>query len=165
MDFIILISSSFISSLISLNSIVLKYLSPVSGSIAKITEPSSTVSANFAATAKVPPPEIPVRIPSCWASFIDVSIDSGPEILIRSSNKSLSIVSCSTNGIKSGVHPWIKWGWNAAWLFEANPSELLSWSSPDDIKAAFSGSVKIIFVSLSLLLISLAIPGTVPPVP
>ena len=47
-----------------------RYLSAVSGSIQRITEPLGACFATSIATAKVEPPEIPVIIPSFLASLL-----------------------------------------------------------------------------------------------
>mmetsp|Transcript_19713 Transcript_19713/g.35446 ORF Transcript_19713/g.35446 Transcript_19713/m.35446 type:complete len:168 (+) Transcript_19713:70-573(+) len=65
-------SSSFISAEILANNGVLKYLSPVSGSMATNTDPSGAFLAVSTAAHTVAPPEIPVRIPSFLASDCDM---------------------------------------------------------------------------------------------
>jgi hypothetical protein len=63
-DLAISSSSSFISAAILAKSGVLRYRSPVSGSIATNTEPSGAFFAVSTAAHMVAPPEIPVRMPS-----------------------------------------------------------------------------------------------------
>src|SRR5262245_1516029 len=49
------------------NSAVERYRSPVSGSIARITDPAGASSATLRAAANVPPEEMPQKMPSRWA--------------------------------------------------------------------------------------------------
>ena len=57
-------SLSFISASISSNKRLDRYLSAVSASMQSIFEPFGTLFATSMATAKVDPPDMPVRIPS-----------------------------------------------------------------------------------------------------
>ena len=75
-EFKIFISSLLISSAISSNSKLERYLSAVSASIHKITDPGLAFLATSIATANVEPPEIPVNIPSSAANFCDHIIPS-----------------------------------------------------------------------------------------
>ena len=51
----------------------------------RIVVPGLAVFATCIATAKEEPPDIPVNIPSDWASFFDHSIPFSPETGIKSS--------------------------------------------------------------------------------
>ena len=51
----------------------------------RMTLPGAAVAAFCMAMAKVPPPEMPVKMPSFWASLRDHSMASGPATGISSS--------------------------------------------------------------------------------
>ena len=104
-EFRISSSSSFISGNISSNNRLDKYRSAVSANMHNIVDPLGALFATSMATAKVEPPEIPVRIPSLAASFCDHLMPSIPATGIISSINCLSIASCKTRGMKSVVHP------------------------------------------------------------
>jgi hypothetical protein len=75
--------SSSEPSLTPSNSGVLRYRSPVSGNIARITEPFSTVFATSNAAASVAPDDMPTKIPSSAASCLDASISTNGKSVVQ----------------------------------------------------------------------------------
>jgi len=133
--------------------------------MARITEPAAAFSASFIATAKVAPLEMPQKMPSFAASARAHLMPSGPGIATRSSKYFLSIASCSTNGTKSGVQPWIGCGSKAGWLHAGAPSAVRSCTLPLPISWALAGSHSTIRVSGRSLRSTRPTPDSVPPVP
>src|SRR4029453_498117 len=98
--------------------------------MARITDPGAAFSATCMATAKVEPPEMPVKMPSFCASARAHFTPSGPAIAPRSLKYFLSSASCSTSGMKSGVQPWMRCGSKAGWLPAGGPSAPRSCALP-----------------------------------
>ena len=70
-----------------------------------MTDPAGARSATLSAAAKVPPQETPQKIPSFCASACAVVKEMSADTGMTSSMYPLSIDSCATNGMKSGVQP------------------------------------------------------------
>ena len=104
-DLAISSSSSFISASMSAKSGVLRYLSPVSASIATRTDPSGDFLAVSTAAHMEAPPEIPVSIPSFLARVLDIDMAAPSGISSISSSSLRSSPFSSTRGMKSGVQP------------------------------------------------------------
>ncbi len=108
---------------------------------------------------------MPVKMPSFCASALAHLMPSAPAIGRRSSKNFLSMASCSTSGMKSGVQPWIGCGSKAGWLTAGEPSAPRSCALPLPTSWALAGSDRMILVSGRSLRSTRATPVTVPPVP
>mmetsp|Transcript_37148 Transcript_37148/g.63798 ORF Transcript_37148/g.63798 Transcript_37148/m.63798 type:complete len:328 (-) Transcript_37148:658-1641(-) len=157
-------STSSMSAAMSAKRGVERYRSPVSASIASITEPSGARLATSSAAHIVPPPEIPVSIPSSRASLCATCM-APAEGTACSSPKSSGGASPSTFGIKSGDQPWIGCGLKAGCVPTGEPSAFRSVGMPDAMSPASSGSASTICTSGRSALIAFPAPWYVPPVP
>mmetsp|Transcript_3526 Transcript_3526/g.6752 ORF Transcript_3526/g.6752 Transcript_3526/m.6752 type:complete len:203 (-) Transcript_3526:225-833(-) len=125
-------SSGVMSAGTSAKSGVLRYLSPVSGSIARILEPlGAFVCANSRAEASVPPPLTPVKMPSFCASSLDVVMAASEPVNTISSKRFARTASSTILGIQSGVHPWSRWGRQMGWGSLNRPSSRYSVLTPE----------------------------------
>mmetsp|Transcript_42538 Transcript_42538/g.134191 ORF Transcript_42538/g.134191 Transcript_42538/m.134191 type:complete len:203 (+) Transcript_42538:638-1246(+) len=157
-------SSSFMSASMSAKSGVERYRSPVSGSMASMTDPSGAFLAVSSAAHIVPPPEMPVRSPSLAASALAVAMAEAAG-MGTSSSLSWSGASSSTLGMKSGVQPWIGCGLKAGGDPAGAPSASRSVGMPLASRPASSGSASMILRSGRSFLSARPAPLKVPPVP
>src|SRR6185437_9549571 len=107
----------------------------------RIVEPTGARSAIRRATAKVDPPDIPVKMPSFWASCLVQTMPSAPATGTTSSQDFASMASCSTAGMKSGVQPWIGCDSHAGWPPAGAPSAARCCGMPIPTSWALAGEV------------------------
>mmetsp|Transcript_18234 Transcript_18234/g.34524 ORF Transcript_18234/g.34524 Transcript_18234/m.34524 type:complete len:277 (-) Transcript_18234:281-1111(-) len=162
----IVFSSSVMSAGTSAKRGVLRYLSPVSGSIARIRDPfGAWLRANSSAEASVPPPLTPENIPSLCASSFEVAMAASEPVKTISSMRFERTASSTMRGIQSGVHPWSRCGRQMGWGSLNRPSLRYSVFTPEYRRGALSGSQTMILVSGDSLRSTVPTPFSVPPVP
>src|ERR1700722_4119569 len=117
-------SSGVMSTDTSANSGVLKYRSPVSGSMHRTVDPWGASAQTFNAAANVPPEEMPTKIPSFRARSLLQRIASAFVMRRIWLTPFVSTTSLTSFAMKSGLHPCIGWGLNAGCAAEGDPSGL-----------------------------------------
>src|ERR1700722_7860065 len=158
-------SSGVISTETSANSGVLKYRSPVSGSMHRIVDPCGASAHTFNAAANVPPDEMPTKIPSCRARSLLQRIASAFVIRRIWLTPFVSTASLTSLAIKSGLHPCIGCGFHAECAEAGDPSGFRACATPLDSMGASYGSQTTTLFSGPSLASPRATPFSVPPVP
>src|ERR1700687_5042671 len=139
-------SSSVISTDTSANNGVLRYRSPVSGSMHRIVDPFGAVLATCKAPANVPPEAMPTKMPSFFAISLLHLRASGlamRKTWLMALEATASPVSLA---MKSGLQPCVGCRFQLGWPDFAEPSGLRSCSTPLESIGASSGSQTTIFV-------------------
>mmetsp|Transcript_52040 Transcript_52040/g.129604 ORF Transcript_52040/g.129604 Transcript_52040/m.129604 type:complete len:226 (-) Transcript_52040:682-1359(-) len=167
-------SSSVMSAGMSSNRGVERYRSPVSASIARIRVPSGAPAARRSAHASVPPPDVPVKMPSLRARSRATDIASSPPTWSRPSKPLEATTSDTSLGIQSGAQPCSRWGRHTGCTSakelvpEASAAAAPSgyWvAKPEWSRGALSGSHTWILVPGDLARSTRDTPLRVPPVP